>query len=201
MNVSYKEELKLRKDAFKRRNEIRIQKLEVRKQEKIAKKETQNELLKAKLSIAQSKNDPQKSIVAEKFTDKHDMYKAGSNGFYVSQDLRSEEFEAVEIDDNDDDYPDTMGFDIFGVNIDTNALADKAAKAAQDLAQQQINKLLAQAGGSTGSSSSTIVIPAASTTTQTNYVSQPMDAQTKMYLMAGGGLVGGLVLLKILKII
>jgi len=149
-----------------------------------------------------TKNDPQKSISQERFEDKIIPYKAGSNGFYVSQnkvdDRYDDEYETF-VDDNFDlirdgfedemdGLPKTMGFDLFGINVNTDALLNKATTLAQTEVNKYLNPPITQAPAP-------IVVAPPTTITETNYVNSPMgiDPALMKNLILGGKIFGGLV--------
>jgi hypothetical protein len=186
--MTYKEELKLRKQKFAEKNEARKAVLAKRKEEKELEK-VKKAQEKINTMVAAGKKVPPglmaiaSSIKPEKFNEA--SFKAGANGFYVSEyDVdKDEDF----LDDNNDNFPDEMGFSIFGVEISTDSLLNKATS----LAETQINKYLSPPPTNT----TVIQQPAPPiTTTQTNVISQPMfDEQTMKMLKTGGIALGGLV--------
>lgn len=160
-----------------------------------------------------SANDPQKAIKPEAFTTQPQTLKTNDQGFFIKSEIESDVY-----DENDyfsDDQVDssnnspweakkqmngmgTLGFDLFGVNIDTSALADKATA----LAQAQVTKYLAPAAPVAAQTPAQVAAAVAANTT-TNYVTQPLDPQLKKILTyAGigfGGLIGTLLIFKIIK--
>lgn len=166
-----------------------------------------------------SKNDPQQSIKAENFNDRVTSIKTGENGFYVTND--SNEFDEYDYDNNSfsdgsdvspnetndsssgdreqnqsmSGNPETMGFDLFGITVNTDSLLNKATTAAQTA----ITNYLAPAPPATAIPVVAANAAASAANSSTNIVNMPLDPMVKQAMIIGGGMVGLLLAVTIIK--
>ena len=134
--------------------------------------------------------------------------KANMNGFYVSEKDHFPhslgQFDCI----NDSPCNDTMGFSLSSIRDTVGNAAEKLWADAQTKAQQELinqgNKLINGAlniSPSTTQAGTTVQVqgPAPAPIYNTSYIDQPMDKNLKIALIAGGGLVGVLLLVTVIK--
>lgn len=199
---SYRSKLMARKTEIAKKNEIRLLKIEEKRAEAEKKFEENKKRIEAlreekvkKIELSKNANNPQLSIKAEKFSSS--IKQVGDNGFHVEkEDENEDDFTDDNFDDLNDNMgkmPQEMGFDLFGVTINTDTLVNKAVASAQTAVN---NYLMPNPPTNTQ-----YVSAPAPVLTQTNVVNQPLDPQVKQMLMIGGGITGVLAMVAIAKMI
>ena len=137
---------------------------------------------------------------------KSPILKANMNGFYVSESNNFPhslgQFDCI----NDTPCDDSLGFTMPSWSDITNAIGDTAEKLAQDAlaagqkalikeGQQFVNNTL----GVTPTNVTQVTGPTPPPIVNTTYIDQPMDKNLKIALIAGGSLVGVLLLVTVIK--
>lgn len=182
------EDLKLK---IAQENAKKIAKLQMEKNKAIEKK-AKADLMARKIAEIKAKkgSTPENAIKAENFNDRVKPLQAGLNGFYIAE--NNPRFS----------LPQTMGFDLFGINVNTDSLIAKAETSAVTAAQKAVTNYLAPAAPVNAVPVGTAAsVNAATTNPLTNIVNMPIDPQIKQMLIIGGaGLVGLILVTTLLKV-